>query len=83
MECAVVVYADLAGSPVPVGSLWARSREGRESATFEYDSAWLQHPERFALEPALTLGPGPHHTASGRALSARSGILRPIAGAVH
>ena len=77
MDRAVVVYADLEGSPTLVGRLWARARRGRESATFEYDGAWLQSPERFALEPALTLGPGPQHTASGRALFGALGDSAP------
>jgi hypothetical protein len=33
--------------------LWARVFKQKESATFEYDQAWLQHPARFSLEPAL------------------------------
>jgi serine/threonine-protein kinase HipA len=77
MDSAILVYADLDGLPVLVGRLWARSRKGRESATFEYDSEWLHHPERFALEPALTLGPGPHHTAIGRALFGALGDSAP------
>jgi hypothetical protein len=57
-----LVYVDLARAPALVGRLWSRGRKGRESATFEYDKTWLEHPERFALGPALTLGPGPQHT---------------------
>ena len=34
----------------------------RESATFEYSKSWLENPQRSALEPALTLDPGLHHT---------------------
>jgi serine/threonine-protein kinase HipA len=45
-----------------MGRLWARVRKNKESATFEYDEAWLQHPAKFSLEPALQLGPGPIHT---------------------
>jgi serine/threonine-protein kinase HipA len=45
-----------------MGRLWARVRKNKESATFEYDEAWLQHPAKFSLEPALQLGPGPFHT---------------------
>src|SRR5258705_9965839 len=63
-----LVYVDLAGTPALVGRLWSRARKGRESASFEYDKAWLEHPERFALEPALTLGPGPQHAEAGKAL---------------
>ena len=77
MDRAVLVYADLAGAATLVGRLWARARRGRESATFEYDMAWLQHGERFALEPALTLGPGPQHTPSGRALFGALGDSAP------
>ena len=58
----------------PIVDSW---RRGRESATFEYETEWLQHNERFALEPALTLGPGPHHTASGRALFGAIGDSAP------
>ena len=68
MDREVLVYADLAGRPHLVGRLWARMRKDRESATFEYDKTWLAHAERFSLEPALTLGPGPFHTPSDRPL---------------
>jgi serine/threonine-protein kinase HipA len=64
MDREVLVYADLDGVPHLVGRLWARLRKGRESATFEYVPAWLVHPARFSLEPALALGPGPFHTAA-------------------
>jgi serine/threonine-protein kinase HipA len=40
-----------------------RARQKKESASFEYDPAWLQNPVSFSLEPALQLGPGPFHTA--------------------
>jgi serine/threonine-protein kinase HipA len=61
----LLVYVDLEGTPHFVGRLWARSPRGKESATFEYDAAWLANRLKFALEPALTLGTGPHHTAAG------------------
>ena len=64
----LLVYVDLEGEPQLVGRLWARSRKGRESASFEYDASWLKHPSRFALEPALVLSHGQHHTAVGRRL---------------
>lgn len=72
-----LVYVDLAGAPALVGRLWSRARKGRESATFEYDKTWLEHPERFALEPALTLGPGPQHTEAGKALFGALGDSAP------
>jgi serine/threonine-protein kinase HipA len=72
-----LVYVDLAGAPALVGRLWSRARKGREGATFEYDKTWLEHPERFALEPALTLGPGPQHTEAGKALFGALGDSAP------
>lgn len=64
MEKDVLVYVDLDGVPHLVGRLWARVRKNKEGATFEYNEAWLEHPNRFSLEPALKLGPGPFHTVA-------------------
>ena len=64
MDGEVFVYIDLEGTPYLVGRLWTRLRKNKETATFEYDADWLQHPARFSLEPALHLGPGPFHTAA-------------------
>ena len=77
METEVFVYVDIAGEPHRVGRLWARVRKGRESATFEYDPGWLEYADRFSLEPALTLGPGPFHTPSGRSLFGAIGDSAP------
>jgi serine/threonine-protein kinase HipA len=72
-----LVYIDLDGKPQLVGRLWGRSRNGRESATFEYDNAWLKHPARFPLEPALALGKGPLHTVAGRRIFGAIGDSAP------
>ena len=64
MDRVIFVYVDLEGTPRLVGRLWARARKNKEGATFEYDPTWLENPIRFSLEPALTLGPGPFHTAA-------------------
>jgi serine/threonine-protein kinase HipA len=64
MDRETFVYADLQGVSHLVGRLWSRVRKERESATFEYDRTWLEHPARFSLEPALKLGPGPFHTSA-------------------
>jgi serine/threonine-protein kinase HipA len=77
MERQVLVYVDLEGVPQLVGRLWGRARKGRESATFEYDRGWLASVDRFALEPALTLGPGPFHTAAGRSMFGAIGDSAP------
>src|SRR5580698_4126899 len=77
MEKEVFVYVDLQGAPHLVGRLWMRTRRDRESATFEYDKHWLAHPERFSLEPALKLGPGPFHTPSDQPLFGAIGDSAP------
>jgi serine/threonine-protein kinase HipA len=64
MEKEVFVYVDLGGVPHLVGRLWTRVRKNKEGATFEYNDAWLKHANRFSLEPALKLGPGPFHTVA-------------------
>ena len=57
----LLVYVDLAGVAYFVGRLWVRLARNRESASFEYDAAWLASPARFALEPALMLEIGRAH----------------------
>jgi serine/threonine-protein kinase HipA len=52
-------------------------RRDRESATFEYDKMWLANPDRFSLEPALKLGPGPFHTGSDQPLFGTIGDSAP------
>jgi serine/threonine-protein kinase HipA len=77
MDREVLVYVDLRGAARLAGRLWARLRKDRENATFEYDRSWLQHAERFSLEPALKLGPGPFHTVSGKPLFGAIGDSAP------
>jgi serine/threonine-protein kinase HipA len=62
MDRELLVYLDIAGEPVLVGRLWARARRGAESASFEYDPAWLGRRGAFALDPELPLARGPFHT---------------------
>ena len=77
MEHQVYVYVDLNGAPRLTGRLWARTRKERESATFEYDKTWLAYRDRFSLQPALTLDPGPFHTAFDRPLFGAIGDSAP------
>ncbi len=77
METEVLVYVDIAGTPHLAERLLARVRKGRESATFEYHPDWLEYADRFSLEPALTLGPGPFHTPSGKPLFGTIGDSAP------
>jgi len=73
----LLVYIDIEEKPVLVGRLWARERRGRETASFTYDETWLRSPERFALEPALTLSAGDHHTPANKALFGALGDSAP------
>lgn len=77
MDTEVLVYVDLEREPVPVGRLWARMRKGRDSATFEYEQSWLERPDRFALEPALQLDPGPFHTSADKPIFGAIGDSAP------
>ena len=77
MKKKICVYIDLWESPILVGRLWSHIRNGRESATFEYNSEWLTFPERFPLEPALPLSIGPHHTAAEKPLFGAIGDSAP------
>lgn len=77
MDREAIVYVDLDGAPHLVGRLWSRIRKGREGATFEHDKSWLSNPLRFALEPALMLGPGPQHTGADRPIFGALGDSAP------
>src|SRR5579863_5122589 len=77
MDKEVLVYVDLNGAPQLAGRLWPRTRKNRESATFEYDKRWLERGDRFSLEPALEVGPGPFHTAADKALFGAIGDSAP------
>ena len=68
METEVYVYVDIAGTLHLTGRLWAHAHKGWQSATFEYHPGWIENVDRFSLEPALTVGPGPFHTPSGKPL---------------
>jgi serine/threonine-protein kinase HipA len=77
MNTEALVYVDVDGQPTLVGRLWARTRRGRDSASFEYDEGWLAHAQRFALDPALTLGAGPFHTAADKPMFGAFGDSAP------
>lgn len=63
------VYLDVADAAVRVGALFTRVLRGRETATFRYHDEWLEHPERYALDPTqLPLARAPFQTAAGQKL---------------
>ena len=77
MDRETLVYIDTRDGLHLAGRLWARTRKGRQSATFEYDAGWLSNPQRFSLDPALALGPGPFHSSSDRPLFGAIGDSAP------
>ena len=77
MNHQIFVYADLDGVPHLVGTLWTRHAKMRESASFEYNKEWLEHPRNFALEPALQLVSGSVHTNNTRSLFGAIGDSAP------
>lgn len=77
MDRTIFVYIDVRGKLYQAGRLWTRVRNGRESASFEYDKNWLQSPYRFALDPALSLAPGPFHTVPNKSLFGAIGDSAP------
>lgn len=77
MNRQVEVYVDLEGQTHRVGRLWSRANRGRESASFEYDEAWVKSKLRFPLEPLMTLDAGTHHTQPGKPLFGALGDSAP------
>ena len=77
MRNAVHVYADLQGTAHYVGRLWVHNRGNRQAASFQYDDAWLANPDRFPLEPALSLGKEAFHTENGTVLFGAIGDSAP------
>jgi serine/threonine-protein kinase HipA len=73
----VIVSISLGGENIRVGKLWFHLRGARESASFEYDKKWLEHPEKFALEPALKLTEGSFHTGTEMSVFGAMGDSAP------
>ncbi|MEO0347795.1 MAG: type II toxin-antitoxin system HipA family toxin [Pseudomonadota bacterium] len=73
----VIVWISLGSEDIRVGKLWFHIKGHKESATFEYDKKWLNHPEKFALEPALKLTEGSFHTGQGLSLFGGFGDSAP------
>ena len=77
MSREIEVYIDLDGKTRLAGRLWPRLHKGREGASFAYDSSWLESPQRFPLEPALSLDAATHHTGQGHSLFGALGDSAP------
>ena len=77
MKREIEIRVELSGRLELVGRLWPHLQQGRESASFEYNRAWLESPARFALEPLLLLDGSAHHTPPGRSLFGALGDSAP------
>jgi serine/threonine-protein kinase HipA len=73
----IEVHLDLDGSPERIGLLRLQVGRGVETVTFEYDAGWLKRPERFSIEPALTLSPGSFTAPGKRAIPGSIGDSAP------
>ena len=76
-EPTAVVYVDVSGISRMVGELFVSSRHGKDTATFLYTPEWIAAPDSFALQPALTVTPGPHYTMPGRSIFGALGDSAP------
>ncbi len=75
---AAFVYIETHGVTRLAGRLYTTSGRGRtDASTFLYDDEWIAAPDRFALEPALTVSAAPHFTLPGRALFGALGDSAP------
>ena len=61
----IEVHIDRPGGVQRVGTLHRQARRGGEAVAFEYHPDWLTDPDRFSLEPALTLNRGAFAPAAG------------------
>ena len=73
----IYVSIDLGAETHKVGKLWFHQRSTRQSASFEYDPKWLEHAEKFALDPALQLTLGAFHTTPEQILFGAIGDSAP------
>lgn len=73
----ILVSIALGSEDIRIGKLWFHARGHKTSASFEYDKEWLDHPEKFALEPALKLTEGAFHTGQGISLFGAIGDSAP------
>lgn len=73
----IEVHIDLNGRQKRVGTLHRQARRGGEAVAFQYHADWLADPDRFSLEPALTLGQGAFSPAAGLSMFGSIGDSAP------
>ena len=73
----IEVHLDRPGGVQRVGTLHRQARLGGEAVAFEYHPDWLADPDRFSLEPALTLNRGAFAPGAGLAMFGSIGDSAP------
>ena len=73
----IEVHIDLEGQVQPLGLLRQQASRRGETITFEYDISWLEDPNRFSIEPALTLTKGTFPPRAGQPLLGSIGDSSP------
>lgn len=73
----VEVHITLPNVTYRVGTLYRAPSRSRETVSFEYHGDWLEHVERFALEPALAVGKGRFYPDQGREMFGAIGDSAP------
>ncbi|WP_396216931.1 type II toxin-antitoxin system HipA family toxin [Gemmatimonas sp.] len=71
------VYIDMDRAPRLVGRLYVTAHRGGETATFQYDDAWVASADSFALEPALSVSRAPHYAGEDRRMFGALGDSAP------
>ena len=73
----IEIHIDLEGRIRPVGLAHSNKVRGNETVVFEYAPEWLVDPDRFSIEPALTLTCGGFAPPAGQALFGAIGDSAP------
>jgi serine/threonine-protein kinase HipA len=73
----IEVHIDLEGRTRQVGLARRNMVRGAETIVFEYDPKWLADPDRFSIEPALTLSRGAFAPPAGQPIFGSIGDSAP------
>ena len=71
------VHIDLGGRTRPVGLARRNRTRASETIVFEYAAEWLADPDRFSIEPALSLTRGAFVAPTGQAVFGSIGDSAP------
>lgn len=65
------VTTQIDGKDVLAETLYQNVRYGQETASFSYDSSYLENPKAFSLAPDMSLGSGAFHSEGLKEFRAR------------